>query len=245
VVERTDNAEGSAIDNMGIHHGRSHVLVPEQRLNCSDVGPCLKQVRREAVAECMACGSIGEPCRSSSLLHSPLHGRCVEVVKDLSAGVWIGARPRRGKQILPSEAFRGARHFLAQRMRQVDLTAARGKLRLVAPRDEVELGTQLVARAGRQQRRPVIEDAFVEEEQGTKSLILRGRRSTAFHGQFVQVCGHFFSAHLPWMFSFVKADKLTDPVDVRLFRACGVVQAKGRRWLAWVLLREGSYSTAA
>jgi hypothetical protein len=36
-----------------------------------------------------------------------------------------------------------------------------------------------------------IEDAFVEEEQGTKSLILHGRRSTAFHGQFVQVCGAF------------------------------------------------------
>jgi len=147
VVERTDNAEEPAIENMGIDHGGPHAFVTEKRLNCSDVGSCLKQVRREAVAEGMACGSLCEPRRSSSVLHTSLPGQVVEVVKDLSAGGWIGTRPRGGKQILPGEAFRGVRHFLAQRMRQIDLAPTRGKFRLVAPRDEVELGTQLVARS--------------------------------------------------------------------------------------------------
>lgn len=85
-VEWADNTEGPAIDNVGIDRGGSHVLVTEKRLNCSDVGACLKKVSREAEAPGMACGSLGEPRRPSSVLHGPLHGRFVEVMNDLQAG---------------------------------------------------------------------------------------------------------------------------------------------------------------
>lgn len=104
----------------------------------------------------MAGGLLGEPRRPSSVLYGHLHGRLVGVVKDLFAGSWVGARPRGGKEILPGEAFCGVRHFLTQRMGQVDLAAAGGELRVVAHREGIELGAQLIARAGREQRWAVV-----------------------------------------------------------------------------------------
>jgi hypothetical protein len=155
-VERADDAERPAVDDMGVDHRRPHVFVAQQRLNRPDIGARLEQVGREAVAERLACRALGKPRRASCAVHGFLYRRFVQVLKNLSTRRRIGARARGGEEVLPREALGRVRHFCAEGMGQVDLPAASCKLRLVPLCHGIELGDQLLARPSRKQRRSII-----------------------------------------------------------------------------------------
>ena len=151
-----DDAEGAAVDELGVDHRGPHVFVAEQRLNRPDVGARLEQVGREAVVEKMACRALGEPRRASCVVHGLLSRRFVQVVKDLSARRRIGARARGGEESLPREALGRVWHFCAEGMGQVDPTATSRKLLLVPLCYGIELGAQLLTRPSREQGRSIV-----------------------------------------------------------------------------------------
>jgi hypothetical protein len=77
-------------------------------------------------------------------------------MEDGAAGRRVGARARRGEEVLPGEARRGARHLVAERVGEIDLAAAGCKLRAVTRGDPLDLRLERVAQAGGQERRPVV-----------------------------------------------------------------------------------------
>lgn len=79
-VERADDTEGAAINDMGIDHGRPQILVTEKALNGPDVGTRFKKVGRKAVAKGVTGGPHGESCRSRRVMNGALYGRFVEVL---------------------------------------------------------------------------------------------------------------------------------------------------------------------
>lgn len=68
-----DDAEMAAVDYLGVHRCGPHILLTEQCVNRLDVGVRLDQVGREAVAEPLASGELGEPPQASGVVHGPLH----------------------------------------------------------------------------------------------------------------------------------------------------------------------------
>jgi hypothetical protein len=70
-----------------------------------------------------------------------------------------------------------------------------------------------------------VEDPLVQEEERAERLVLCRRRGSARDGKLIQEGRDFFRAHLPWVPATVELDELSDPVDVRLLCARGVMQA--------------------
>jgi hypothetical protein len=144
-VQGAHHVERAAVDDVGVDHGRPHVLVAEQRLDGPDVGARFQQRRREAVAEGVAHGApvdLGGARRGD---HGLLHRALMEVVEDDVARGGIGARSGCGEDVLPGDARRSPGELQAQRARKVDLAPAGGQLGAVARGTEIELGVEGVA----------------------------------------------------------------------------------------------------
>lgn len=67
---------------MRIDHRRRHVPVPEQLLNRPDIVPGLKQVRREAVPQCMTRNALADPGSDRRPAHRALYRGLVQVMPD-------------------------------------------------------------------------------------------------------------------------------------------------------------------
>lgn len=74
MVERTDDAERTTIDDVGIGHGASDILVTRECLNGADVGSGFELVGGEAVAEGVARGAAVDLCGDGGVLRGLLHG---------------------------------------------------------------------------------------------------------------------------------------------------------------------------
>jgi len=70
LIERAADAEGAAIEDVGVDHGGRDVAVAQKLLDGPDVVAGFEQVRGEAVAEAMAAGGLAD----SSLSHSGVEG---------------------------------------------------------------------------------------------------------------------------------------------------------------------------
>jgi hypothetical protein len=51
MIQRAPHTVAAPVQDMGIDHGCSNVLMPEQFLNCTNVIAALQQMRGEAVAQ--------------------------------------------------------------------------------------------------------------------------------------------------------------------------------------------------
>jgi hypothetical protein len=303
-VEGAHDAQRPAVDDVRVDHRGAHVLVAEQGLDGADVGAGFEQVGGEAVAEGVAARALVDAGGPHGVLHGLLHRALVQVVEAEATGGWVGARARRGEDVLPREAGRRVRHLRAERVGEVDLPAARGELRAVATGHAVELRGEWVARAGPQERGSVaralaathrdlaavevdvlraqregfeeaqaraveeladetegwlqvveqrddlaarehrrevhgavrafeagerrdfeLEHLAVEEHQRAEGLVLRRGRGATADREVVEEGRDLWGAELAGVTALVEADELARPVDVRLLRARGVVEA--------------------
>ena len=109
-VKRAHHAEGAAIHDVGVDHGRSHVFVTEQRLDGADVCARLEEVGREAVAEGVTGSALVELRRPRHFLYGLLHRRLVQVVEDGPARRLFSFSPMRPNKPLVPTALHAAAH---------------------------------------------------------------------------------------------------------------------------------------
>ncbi len=60
LVDRALDPQGASLENVGVDHGRADVLVAEERLDGSDVGSILEQMRCEGVTEGVRGDALGQ-----------------------------------------------------------------------------------------------------------------------------------------------------------------------------------------
>ena len=63
------DAEGAAVEDVGVDHGGGDVAVAEELLDGADVVAGLEQVGGEGVAQGVAADSLGEPSGERRLTH--------------------------------------------------------------------------------------------------------------------------------------------------------------------------------
>jgi len=68
----TRSAPPTPIQPMGVEHGRSHVFVPEQFLNGSNIVPILKHMSGKRVPERVTGGVLDDPCLVDGVLDHSL-----------------------------------------------------------------------------------------------------------------------------------------------------------------------------
>ena len=303
-IEWAHHAERAAVHDVRVDHCRPHVLVAEQRLDRANVGARFEEVSGEAVAESVASGALVDLSRARCIVYGLLYCRLVQVMEHRAARHRIDAGSRGRKEVLPGDRRRRARHLGAQGKREIDLAPAGGDLGTVSSRDFVELRSQALADAHRQERGAVVvsfaaphhdlvalevnvfdsqrqafkqpeaaaiehlrdeaegrlerlqdgldlasrkdrwkmhgptsalqafesmhlqaENAFVEEDDGAKGLILGRRRDATLHGEVVQEGGGFRSGQFSGVAAIVKSDEGADPLEVGFFGTRGVVQS--------------------
>jgi hypothetical protein len=89
-----------------------------------------------------------------------------------------------------------------------------------------------------------LKDLPIQKEQGTKSLILRGRGDLSIDSQVGKKFLNFAASHLSWMLHLVKPDVPPNPVEVSIFGSDRVVLEPNfvphfvyqRFWTLWHLL---------
>ena len=155
-VEGAHDAQRAAVDDVRVDHRGADVLVAEQRLDGADVRSGFEQVRGEAVAERVTGRALLEGGGRGGVADGLLQGGLVEVMEHDSPGRRVGAGARRGKEVLPREARRGARHLRAERVGKVDLAASHGELCQMDSADGIELGGETLAGPGGQEGGAVV-----------------------------------------------------------------------------------------
>jgi hypothetical protein len=72
LVERVPNTSPALVQDVRVDHCRTHVAMPEQILDRSDVVPSFEQMCGEGVTQRMTRGWPGNAGGSRSVLHRPL-----------------------------------------------------------------------------------------------------------------------------------------------------------------------------
>ena len=155
-VEGAHDAERAAVDDVRVDHRGADVLVAEQGLDGADVRSGFEEVRGEAVAERVTGRAPVEGGRRGGVADGLLQRGLVEVMEHQSTGRKVGAGARRGEEVLPREARRGARHLRTERVGEVDLAASHRELGEVQSADSIELCGKSLAGPGGKQGRAVV-----------------------------------------------------------------------------------------
>src|SRR5262249_51870552 len=86
-VCRTADGSGAAVEDVGVDHGRAHVLVTQELLDGPDIVAFLQQMRCEGVPEGVAACGLGDGGCQDCASDGALEDRLVEVVSsELSGG---------------------------------------------------------------------------------------------------------------------------------------------------------------
>ena len=101
-IERALGGEWTAVQDVGVDHGRADVAVAEELLDGADVFAVLEQVGRKRVAQGVAADLLGDPGGLDGELHGALSGGLVEVVASPMAGFGIDVGSLRGEDPLPA-----------------------------------------------------------------------------------------------------------------------------------------------
>lgn len=149
-VEGTHDAQRTSVDDVRVDHRGADVLVAEQGLNGAEVGAGFEQVRREAVAERVTGGALVDRGGRGGVANGLLQGGVVQVVEDGAPGRGVGAGARRGEEVLPREARRGAGKLEAKGVGEIYLAAAERELRAVPCASGLDLRGEPLAGAGGQ-----------------------------------------------------------------------------------------------
>jgi hypothetical protein len=152
---RAHHAERAAVHNVGGDHGGPHVLMPKQRLDGADVRACHEKVGGEAVPQAVASHALVELRRPRRFVYGLLYGGLGPGVEDGPPRCRIGAGPGGREEGLPEKRRRSVGHLDAQRLRQIDLTAASFELGSMAGFHLLELSAQAIIGGARPQKRCV------------------------------------------------------------------------------------------
>ena len=79
-VQRTFHRKGSFIHHVGVDHGRTDVLMPEQLLHGADIVSVFEQTGGKAVPEGVAADMLVDAGYSDRFLHGPLQGGRTDMV---------------------------------------------------------------------------------------------------------------------------------------------------------------------
>jgi hypothetical protein len=60
-IQRTSDALTTTLQNVGINHGRSHIVVSQEFQDSSDVITALLELRNKGMPKRLACGVFGKP----------------------------------------------------------------------------------------------------------------------------------------------------------------------------------------
>ena len=116
---------------MSVNHRRFYALVAEQFLHGADVVVRFGPVRREAVPEAMARGSLADTGTLDGGRHFAAHGTLVSMVPTFHARTRIDRRLTRWKDVLALPFLRGVRSHAVERVWKVDGAETECKIFLV------------------------------------------------------------------------------------------------------------------
>ncbi len=101
-IKRAPDAQTGFVQDVGVNHGRRHILMAEELLHRANVVPAIEQVRGEAVAEGMTAGSFGQAGFPHGNLNGVLKVFLLNMVAPRFPRPRIKRRFRRRKDILPA-----------------------------------------------------------------------------------------------------------------------------------------------
>lgn len=116
VVEGAADAEGAAVEDVGVDHGGGDVAVAEQLLDGADVVAGFEEVGGEGVAEGVAADALGELCGERCLADGTLNDGFVEVVTAALVGFGVVVDAGGGEEPLPRPFAGGVRVLASERL---------------------------------------------------------------------------------------------------------------------------------
>ena len=118
-IQRTLHRPWAFIDDMSIHHGGAHVLMPQQFLNGSYIISIFQQLRCEAVSQSVHSNLFMNICFFGSPFDSPLQSRLMDMMPTDKFGSWIDGKCSGREHPLPSPFRSRIRIFSLQGFRQI------------------------------------------------------------------------------------------------------------------------------
>lgn len=141
-IHRAAHTLASPVQDVGVNHGRPHVLMPEKLLDRSDVVSTLEKMGRERVSQCMALRLLDNASITHSRLHCFLDYRFINMIAPLLAGPPIlpSILLRKHELLLP---FPGGVWIVPNKvMRQLHLAVAVGQILFVDSPDHPQVFKQ-------------------------------------------------------------------------------------------------------
>jgi hypothetical protein len=136
------DAEGAAVEDVGVDHGGGDVAVAEELLDGADVVASLEEVGGKGVAEGVAANALGELGGDGGLANGALEDGFVEVVATAFVGGWVEVDACGGEEPLPGPFARRAGVFDAEGVWDFDVAGAAAEVGLVLVADALEVGSQ-------------------------------------------------------------------------------------------------------
>ena len=164
LVERAVDAEGAAVEDVGVDHGGGDVAVAEELLDGADVVAGFEQVSREAVPQAVASGVLRDLSGAAGITEGALEYGFVQVVPSASPGrviVVTGCR----KDPLPRPFLMGKRELVRKRPGQLDVAGPIGNVPVKEAAHLVQVSAQRGAELRRQERDAVSSAFAVTHEQ--------------------------------------------------------------------------------
>src|SRR5262245_58201655 len=100
-VDRTQDAERSSVEDVGVNHRGCHILVAKKLLNGADVLTVLEQMRCERMTERVRTGRFPDAAGEKSFTERALQHRFVKVVAATFPALQIDVEACGGKHPLP------------------------------------------------------------------------------------------------------------------------------------------------
>src|SRR6266404_4127219 len=155
-VRRGPDGAWTAIQDMSVDHGRRHVTMTEQFLDCPDVVPVLQQVGGERVAEGVAPCGLRDARRAYSVADGALEDGFVEMMAPVLPGLVITVQPGGGEHPLPRPLPSRVRVLPAEAAWQLDPAGAAGDVALVKTSHALEVAPQRLPDNPGEDRDPVL-----------------------------------------------------------------------------------------
>ncbi len=140
---------------MCVNHGRAHVPVAEQLLDCADVVPILEEVCGKRMAEGVAGRMSGNPGSADGVPDRALQHRLMQVVPAPLAGHPVDVDPGSRKDPLPTLLPARVRVLPHQGSRELDPAGTAPEVLLVLSPHTVEVPRQVGFDSGGQHRHAV------------------------------------------------------------------------------------------
>src|SRR5579859_961720 len=123
-IKWTPNAQRGSVENVHVDYGCSHVAVAKELLDRADVVAGFEEVRGKTVAECVACGGLGQGHRTDCVAKSSLKDGFMQVVASALKGLGMKVDSCRWKDPLPGPLTRRVLVLRGKCAWKLDMTCA-------------------------------------------------------------------------------------------------------------------------